>query len=368
MILHRYLFREVTQTFIGVLSVLLLIFVSHRFVRYLADAAAGDLPSDVIVQLLALKMIATLVIILPLAFFIAVLLGLSRLHQDSEVTAMTAGGLGLGQFMQAIFWFSLGFALIGLGLSLYASPKAAELAGEIKGRAEASADITGMIAGRFNRVSGGDRVFYAETISPDRARMENVFVQLRDRQPPFLLSAASGYQRVDEETGDRFLVLVDGRRYEGEPGQYKYTVTRFREHAVRIKENLIAGETRKNDTIPTLELLASDNREWAAEFQWRLSMPLSLVLLGLLAVLLARTSPRQGRYARLFNAILLYFVYNNLLGITRELTEQGEIPTAIGVWPVHLGMALFIAALALYQASGRWWLAAFRRRRREARA
>ena len=271
MIIERYLYREVAQTFLGVLSVLLLILVSQRFVVYLAQAAAGSLASDVILQLLALKLASSLVLVLPLAFYVAVLLGFGRLYQDSEVTAMTAGGVGVARMLQAVLLFSVGFAAVGLALSLYVSPKATALSDAIKVRAAQSSDIAGLVAGRFKELSGGDRVFYAEGISPDRQDLRNVFVQIHDRSPPLLLASAGGYQYVDEATGDHFLVLVDGNRYEGEAGMASYTITHFQTHAVRIQRRQADDRAQQTAAIPTAELLGSDIPRWTAELQWRLS-------------------------------------------------------------------------------------------------
>ncbi len=359
MIIERYVYREVTQNFLGVMSVLLLIYVSHRFVKYLADAAAGNLASNLILELLVLKLITAMVMLVPMGFFISVLLTFGRLYQDSEITAMTAGGHGILRFFQAMLWFSLVFAAIVLLLSLYAVPNAAALMEKIETKAEEDSSITGIAPGRFKEFGNGERVFYAEDITEDRQNLRNVFVQYHEGERPFVLSSQRGHQHVDADNGDRFMVLVDGYRYEGEPGQTDYTITRFQEYGVRIKESPMMEETQKVEAISTMELLNSNNRRWKAELQWRLSMPLSLVLLGLLAVLLARTTPRQGKYAKLFNAILVYFVYNNLLGIARELTEQGDIPATLGVWPVHLAMGLMIAGILFYQSMGRWRLEAY---------
>ncbi len=367
MIFERYVFREVVQNFLGVMSILLLIYISHRFAKYLADAAAGELASNLILELLFLKLITAMVMLLPLGFFISVLLTFGRLYKDSEITAIAAGGHGIMRFFQAISWFSLGFSSIVLLLSLYIVPNAAALMEEIEAKAEEDSSISGIAPGRFKELGDGDRIFYTEEITPDRTKLENVFVQYRDRERPSIFSAKGGFQHVDRKTGDRFLVMVEGYRYEGEPGSSDYSITHYGEYAVRIKDNPVTVEKLKVETLSTLDLLNSSDPRWKAELQWRLSMPLSLVLLGMLAVLLSRTTPRQGKYAKLFNAILLYFLYSNLLGIARELIEQQDISVSIGVWPVHMLMGLLIAGMLFYQSMGKWRLAAFLARSRRSR-
>jgi len=363
-VIERYLFREVAQSFGGVLSVLMLIFVSHRFIRYLRDAAAGELSNDVIAQLLGLSLATGLVYVLPIAFYLAVLLAFGRLYRDSEITAMAASGIGMPRLLQATAWFSVGFAAAALVLSLYVSPKAWGQIKELQRRAQQEANITAIAAGRFKEIAGGDRIFYAESVSEDRRYAQTVFVRMLDATRPVVLFAQRGRVEREPGSGDRVVIMEDGHRYDGEPGQEDYTITDFRTHAVRLEGNAAGTVTRYKDTIPTLELLASSEPRDRAELQWRLSLPLSVLLLGPLAVLLSRTSPRQGRYAKLFYAILVYFIYNNLMGITRELVEQGNLSPAIGIWPVHLAMALLVVGAFLYQNTGGWRMLGHLRRAR----
>lgn len=363
MVIKRYLFREIAQSFGGVLGVLMLIFVGHRFIRYLRDAAAGDLSNDVIAQLLGLSLATGLVYVLPIAFYLAVLLAFGRLYRDSEITAMAASGIGLPRLLQATAGYSVGFAAVALALSLYVSPKAWGQIKELQRRAQQEANITAIAPGRFKEI-GGDRIFYAAGVSEDRRYAQTVFVRMLDDTRPLILFAQRGRIEREPGSGDRVVIMEDGHRYDGEPGQENFTITDFRTHAVRLEDNTTEDVTRHKDAIPTLALLASREPRDRAELQWRLSLPLSVLLLGPLAVLLSRTSPRQGRYAKLFYAILVYFIYNNLMGIARELVEQGKLSPAIGIWPVHLAMALLVVVAFLYQNTRGWRVLGHLRRAR----
>lgn len=357
MILTRYLVREVSQAFLAVFGVLVLIYVSHRFVRYLALAATGDLDRQVILELLGLKVVIALGLIVPLAFFLAVLLGLGRLYRDSEITAMMAGGIGMGRILWSVSGLSLAVALAVAVIALYLAPQAFERSTKLQTQPAEMSEIRGIIAGQFRELGHGRRVFYAEHVSSDRSQLENVFVQVADRDPPFILASEGGRQYVDPKNGDRFLVLENGYRYGGSPGRGDYVITHFVEHAVRIKESPVVPGDRKVAAVSSPELWESADPRWAGELQWRISMPVSVVLLGALGVLLARTSSREGRYGKLFTGILAYFLYSNLLGIVRELVEQREVAVAVGLWPVHGAMVLVVAGVFGYQSVARWRLA-----------
>ena len=355
MIIQRYLYREISYSFAAALSVLLLVYLSNRFVRFLAEAAAGKIPSDVIFQLLALKIIGNLVLFLPFALFLAILMALGRLHRDSEVVALTAGGIGLSRLAQNVLSLALGFGLAAAVLSLYISPRVAEYTEELHNRAEEQSEIIGVFPGRFKELSGSDEVVYVEDISPDRRRMHNVFVQTRQNSELKLLVSASAYQSTGNEDG-RYIILENGYRYEGQPGALDYVITRFGRHGIRMSEGPSTSRHKKRETMTTTELLGAGGAADWAELHWRLSHPIAAVLLAMLAVAMSRSSQRQGKYGRLFLAILAYFIYSNLIGVAQKLVERGELAPFIGIWPVHGALALLILGLLFYQSTGRWRL------------
>jgi len=352
-IFNRYLLKEVVYGWLAVTVILWLILVSNRLVRYLADAAAGDIPGELIFKLLGLKMVWYIIHIVPFALALGVVLGLGRLYRDNEMTVMAACGVGPLRIYKPVLGFGLVIA-VSLGwLALYVSPGVQEISHRLETAAGRQADVTALGAGRFNEIQDGKLTFYAERLSADKQTMENLFIAVRNQRdsskPPQIVRAKSAYRKRDEDTGDQFLVLVDGVRYEGTPGEAAYRVMRFDEYGVRI--DLPGGDdtTTKREATPTATLLGSSNTEDIAEVQWRLSMPLSVISLLLLAVPLSRSSPRQGRYGRLVVAILLFVIYYNLLGTAKAWVGDGSVPPVIGLWWVP---ALPVVASAILLAWG----------------
>ncbi len=348
-ILDRYLTKEVFYALLGVTPVVLLIFLSDRFVRFMADAAAGKIPSELILTLITLKFLSVLVILLPLTFYIAVMLALGRLYKDSEMTVLAACGVGPLRILSPILKLSFGVALLVSLLSLYVSPWAITKSDELKARAQAASEITGLTPGRFKESRSGDRIVYVEHVAPDRLSMSNVFVQSREQGKLGIVSAERGVQTVDQESGDVFIVLENGQRYEGTPGSADYKVVQYARYSVRINESEPDEIRHQHAAQGSRALLTSTERGAAAELQWRFSMPLSVVLLAALAVQLARATPRQGKYAKVLLAILIYLIYSNLLGIARAWLERDLIPPWVGLWWVHGALLLVIALLALFE-------------------
>ncbi len=354
MILQRYLLREVLQATAAVLTVLLLIYLSNRFARILSDAAAGQISADLVFQLLFLKLVQNLEVLIPVALFFGILIGLGRLYNDSEVVAMLANGVGIRRIVVGVFWVSATVAVVTFGLSVYAAPEMASAHAKLLARARGEAEISGILPGRFRELSGGERILYVEELSPDRRTMRNVFVQVRQRGEQNIAVAERAYLSLDENSGDRFIVLEDGYRYTGEPGTLDYVITRFEKHAVRIDEGKNRPAHLKIDALSSFELLSAGGAVYLAELQWRLSLPLSVIVLGMLAVPLSRTSPRQGKYARLFTAVVVFFIYNNAMGVAQILVERGELSPYVGIWPVHVVAAGIAFGLIWTQNFPRW--------------
>jgi lipopolysaccharide export system permease protein len=348
-IFDRYLLKEVIYGWLAVTITLWLILVSNRLVRYLADAAAGDIPGELIFKLLGLKMVWYIIHIVPFALALGVVLGLGRLYRDNEMTVMAACGVGNSRIYKPVLGFGLLVAAALAWLSLYVSPEVQHISHRLENTAGRQADVTGLGAGRFNEIQSGKLTFYAERLSADKQTMENLFIAVRDpkdrTRPQQIVRAKSAYRKRDEDTGDQFLVLVDGIRYEGIPGEAAYRVMQFGEYGVRI--DLPGGDVKTTEraATPTTALLDSNNPEDIAEVQWRMSMPLSVLSLLLLAVPLSRSSPRQGRYGRLVIAILLFVIYYNLLGTAKVWVGDGSVPPVIGLWWVPALPVLISAVL-----------------------
>ncbi len=363
MIIDRYLAREVLQTFLSVLIVLLLIFMGRYFALYLADASAGEISGDIVAEMLFLRTITSLSVMLPFSLFVAVLLAFGRLYKDSEMTAMAACGIGPARVLTTVTLIALVCSVLVTGLSFWGTPWAHEKALQVREQAQSGTAFEAVAAGQFNKIGSGDQVFYVESLSDDKTQLRNVFIQVRRADGQMdIFSARSGYQQVDPITGVRYLVLVDGYRYQGLPGSVNFKIHQYEKSAVRLEELEAAPLRRTHWAIPSSDLWSSARLADQAELQWRFAMPLATVLLAVLAVLLSRTSPRQGRFAKLFIAILVFVTYYNSLGVAMSWVQRGVVPPVVGLWWVHVLMLMLVIVLAVRYWGARWlWSRLLRR-------
>ena len=344
----------------GVLVVILLIFTSKHFVRYMSDAAAGDLPTGMIVQLLSLFVLSYLVMILPFALYIAVLTTLGRMYKDNEVTALEACGIGIPRVTRTVAMVGLVMAIIVGVLSFYIAPLSEEAQYAIRDQAKVESEFAFLEPGRFHEIRGGRGVFYVESIADSGDYMENVFVYLDSEGKRDVFSSSKGRQETDPITGAQYIILEEGHRFEELPKGQGYRIHTYQRSGIRIEAEEMHAGSRPRIAWTTRDLIESGKSEDYAELHWRLSMPIACLLLTLMAVLISRTNPRQGRFAKLFGAFIIYVVYLYLLMLARTWVKNDVVPEWLGMWWAHLLMLASLLYLASKQFGGRWLLAQLR--------
>ncbi|MFO7858697.1 MAG: LPS export ABC transporter permease LptF [Ectothiorhodospiraceae bacterium] len=338
-IVARYLVREITLAWLAVTAVLVVVLFTNRLVRYLGDAASGSLPGDIVLQLMGYKALSYLALAVPGSFFLGIVLALGRLYRDSEMAALAACGVGPGALYRALFVLAVPLTVVISWLALDVGPWAARSGDTAEERARETVEIQAIRPGRFIQSERADGMFYIEGFSEDDQRMRDIFLQTRQGGEQVLMAAPEGYVEVDPESGDQYLILLDGHRYDGLPGQNQWRSYDYALHAVRVAEGEPPSVGIDRDGRRTRSLWRSGDPRDLSELQWRLSMPVMVLTLGLLAIPLSRSSPRDGRYGRLLLAVGVYAVYSNALTITQGALEDGALPPWIGLWPVHLAVA-----------------------------
>ena len=239
MILRRYIHREIAERLGRIIGLLLLIIAGHRFIRYLAEAAQGALPAELIVRLALMKLLTTLPQLLPAALFLATVMGLSRLARDRELSVMSAaGGTRRVQLVSAL-QFSLPFSVLVFVTSFFIAPWAAEKAQELKAQANDESLTVGLRAGRFNALNG--QTLYVERAGAGGGLMENVFLQTDGGNRTSVLNAAAARHPGPDAMGHRYVLFENGRRYSGSPGGLDYRITRYKVYGVLIANGTPLG-------------------------------------------------------------------------------------------------------------------------------
>lgn len=339
MIIDRYLRHEISVPFLAVSMVLVSIFLTFSLTRFLIDANAGLLLASEVIQLTALKALISLEVLLPLSLYLGVMIGLGRLHSDSEIYAMRASGISEMRLLRPIVRFALLVAILVALFSIFVRPWAYGQSYRIKAVAQATSEVARIQPARFYTFGDSGRTVFIKEISNNGIDLSQVFIRTQKKGDLQVITAGSGQMEYEARTGYHRLILKDASIYK----QVTDGADVFAELGTFSLWIPIAGEgdvAYKTKSTSTFDLPDSGSYEDLAEFQWRLSTPLSALLLALLAIPLSRSRPRQGRYARMLAAVVIYAVYFNLLDVSRTWVESG---TSGSIWwvPALLGLLVF---------------------------
>ena len=356
--IERYVMREVAQTWLAVTGVLVAIILSNQLSRVLGQATENQYGRHVVAELIMLGSVMNLSIVVPVGLLLAIVLTLGRMYHDSEITSLQACGYGPVRLLKPLLAFAAVIAAGLAWLSFVQVPLADLHAQSLRQSAIRNAQFGSLDSGRFRSFSRGDAVFYAESVDA-KGVLHNVFVQ-RDTHGKMELALAETATYSPGATEFTHLVtLYNGHRYEGVPGRADFRVIEFREHGIPVVTPASVASKVDPDTKPTRELWGSSQAADIAQLQSRVSTPLMALVLTLIAVPLSKLRPRQGRYGRVGFAILVYFVYSNLLTAAKVWVEKGELPPVVGVWWVHLLALTLGLILALKDSPPKFWLNAW---------
>lgn len=328
MIIDRYMIREVGMPFLGVTLVLAAIFATYSLTRYLVDANAGLLLPGEVVQLTALRALVSLEVLLPLSFYLAVMIGMGRLYSDSEIYAMRSGGVSERRLMLPIMLLALLLAAVTGSLSLLVRPWAYTASYQLRAAAEASSEVDRLRPGRFQQFADSGRTVFIERPGSDRQSVNGIFVHSRNGDDISVITAANGRLEHHALPGQHRLTLYDARIFK-RVADGPDLVARLGSFALWLSVREPEPIGYRTKATSSLDLEASRLGPDRAELQWRVSTPISALLLALLAIPLSRSRPRQGRFARVIMALGIYAVYFTLLDVSRTWVEQGS---ARSIW------------------------------------
>jgi len=346
MIFHKTLLRELTSTALATFLVLLGIVLTTQLVRLLGQAASGAITSTSVIALLGFTALSYLPTLLSLTLFISVLMTISRSYRDSEMVVWFACGMSLVRWVKPVLMFALPLVFTIAVLALWLSPWAAGRAEDYRKIMDSRDDASTISPGVFRESRQAERVYFVEQVSGTDNLVANVFISSTQHGKHGVMVAKRGYQEV-AENGDRFLVMLNGHRYEGKAGDADFRIYEFERYAVRTeaREAIRAPNTK---SAATLELIAQPEPRHLGELSWRIGLPVSALLLSLLAIPLSFVNPRAGRSINLVVALLAYMIYSNLLSIVQASIAQSRVSLAPGLMAVH-AMMLIVLLLLFYR-------------------
>ena len=338
------------ELFFNSLSTILIlsgIVVAQRGVVVFRLASKGIIPNDSILTILVFSLLKYLPILLTLTLFLTILLTLSRWFRDSEMMIWFSSGLGLTSFIRPILFFSLPIILLIGFLSLYLSPWATQKSEEYKAGLKNRDELATISPGSFKESKSKERVFYVEGFGDLGSKVKNVFVQSEQNGKLGIIVSNEG-SRVSTNTDDEYIVLKKGKRYEVNHENNHFTEIKFSDYGFLVEKKLPPIiDVNQVEAMPTILLLMTKGNREIAEFVWRVSLPISGIVLIILAIPLSFINPRSGRSVNIIIAIMIFAIYNNLMGVTQSYINLGKLNPYVGGSIVHLFILLIASYLML---------------------
>ena len=333
-ILASYLRKQTIKTSLVVLLLLFLLMVGTLFTSTLRAIARGVLPPELLLIELSLRSVDVLTILVPLSFYLGVLVSLSQMYRNQELVMMHASGWSFKDVLRALLPLMWLVFILMLVISLIISPQSARLSKELTTQASENISLMGLTEGKFQKFFSSEGVIFVEKIDAEKQRVENVFANIYHPERIDTLTAEYGYQF--EENGRKYVALFNGYRNEGQPGSNVYRMMQFERNDIMLPDldQEIADLDEKSKS--TVELIKSDDLKERAQLQWRLSPAFSVLVLFVLAVSLAKTSHREAKFINLVLGVLAYIFMVNLITIGHSMLEQGKLPIELGLWWVYL--------------------------------
>lgn len=357
---QRTLVREFVGNGVLIFATLLGIVAISQLIRYLGEAVSGKLAVDGVLALLGFSALNYLPVLLSMSLFISILLTLSRCYRDSEMVVWFCAGIGLTRWIRPVLWYATPVVMVIALLSLVLSPWALKKADDYKSKLQSRDETAAITPGVFRESGQSDRVYFVEKVDPGTGRIGNIFVRSIQNAQLGTMVAHEGLQEV-MPNGDRFLVLLNGTRYEGTPGQRDYRIVEFERYAMRIDSVATKQSLPNVRTLSTPALWRNPTTWNLSELEWRLGLPISAAILSLLAIALSYVNPRAGRSLNLMLAIVLYMLYSNMISVTNAWVGQGKLSPGIGLWGIHALMLLITALLFYWRMTLFSWRRVFKK-------
>jgi lipopolysaccharide export system permease protein len=331
----RYINRQVAGIFLAALAVLMSIALGDRLIRFLEQAATGGIPGDLVLYLLLLRVPEMLQLVLPFALYIALLMGLARLYSSQEMAVLRSGGMNTATLL---IWLTpiilLTTILVGL-TALYITPNAKYTLERELESLQQTIGLAAVQPGVFRIENDGDQVTYSDALADDDQTILDVFIQRRlENGEQMTVWAERGKRSDPDDDGRQTLVLENGRRYQGSPGNPAFEVMSFDRLSISIDTEPVLERVRDVDSLSTTELDMTPAQ--SAERHWRIGLPIFCLILGLIAIAKSSVQPRTGQFAGIGQGLAWMLGYYLALVFNRWLIDESMVSDLVGIWPTHL--------------------------------
>jgi len=348
-IISRYLLRSLIVFFFAITFIIGLIVFGNQFVLTVQESVTFGIPIKELMPLVGFNMLRDIPIILTLSLFLSIIITISQLYKNSEAVVMNSIGLGDKNFMNLIKPIVFFTFIIIFYLTIFAVPWAKQQKSYAEDETVNASEFSFITEGKFESFKNGEIVFYASESKVNdivgEQNMEEIFIYALDNENPVIVLASEAKKYTDAKSNSIYLRLKNGTRYEGLPSDANINILNFEKYDLEI----VSGDVQKSissfseiEEKNTIDLLREGGLKANAEIQWRISQPISVLILSIFGVFLGKSSPRSGKGINLIIGVVIFMIYNNALLVAKNAIESGQLSPLIGMWSIHLLVLLIL--------------------------
>ena len=348
-IISRYLLRNLIVFFLAITFIIGLIVFGNQFVLTTQESLSYGIPIKELMPLVGFNMLRDIPIILTLSLFLSIIITISQLYKNSEAVVMNSIGLGDRDFINLIKPIVFFTFIVVFYLTIFAVPWAKQQKSYAEDETVNASEFSFITEGKFESFKNGEIVFYASesktTDTVGEQNMEEIFIYALDKGKPVIVLASEAKKYTNAKSESIYLRLKNGIRYEGLPGNENINILNFEKYDLEI----VSGDIQKSissfseiEEKNTIDLLREGGVKANAEIQWRISQPISVLILSIFGVFLGKSSPRTGKGINLIFGIIIFMLYNNALLVAKSAIESGQLSPLIGMWGIHLLLLLIL--------------------------
>ena len=339
-ILQKYLIKEISKTSVAVFTVFLVILTANTMLRLIEESSVGNFPTYLLFPLIMIKITQYSIYLIPISLFLGIILSFGRFYSENEMAIINSSGVSVYDIAKIIARVILPAAFLVALFSLYITPSATQYRYQVAHKLNNEERIEEINAGRFTSSQSGKATFFVEDINNNV--LERIFFSSSGSRAEAIENSSTA-RYIKDEQNRKYILLRDGVISEIIPPDYKTTrKTKYREHGVQLGQELPDFTNTKYDAMSTLSLVRLEDKESSAELQSRILLPVATILLGFIAFPVSYSSPRKGRYTKVFLGSLIYFTYLIVMSITEKLYLLDATPSILGIWWIHFLMLLLI--------------------------
>jgi len=348
-IISRYLLGNLIIFFFAITFIIGLIVFGNQFVLTVQESISFGIPIKELMPLVGFNMLRDIPIILTLSLFLSIIITISQLYKNSEAVVMNSIGLGDKNFMNLIKPIVFFTFIVIFYLTIFAVPWAKQQKSYAEDETVNASEFSFITEGKFESFKNGEIVFYASESKVNdvigEQNMEEIFIYALDNNNPVIVLASEAKKYTDAINDSIYLRLKNGTRYEGLPADGNINILNFEKYDLEI----VSGDLQKSissfseiEEKNTIDLLRDGGLKANAEIQWRISQPISVLILSIFGVFLGKSTPRTGKGINLVIGVVVFMLYNNALLVAKSAIESGQLNPLIGMWSIHLLLLLIL--------------------------